>query len=322
MFKTFALCALSLVLHSSLAVAQTPAYPTRAVRIVVPYGPGTAPDLIGRVISEQLGKRLGQPFVVENRVGAGGKIGTEIAASAAPDGYTLLLGGKDTHGILTHLYPGWSVHPERDFAAISMVARIQNVLIANLKLPASTPQQFIALGKERELRYGTPGVGTNLHLMAELLKNTYGLNLLHIPYSRSFAEALPALVRGDLDLVVAGLPPAMPLLKDGRIKAIAVTGTERSRFAPDVPTFLESGIPDLQTGGWFALFAPTGTPKAVIDKLSNEIATVMKAPEVQSKLEGIYAEPQASTPAELKKMVMDETERWGKVVKANNIKVE
>ena len=322
MFKILATCALAAVLHSPQLAAQTSAYPNRPVRVIVPYGPGTAPDLVGRVISEQLTKRTGQPFVVENRVGAGGKIGTEAAAGATPDGYTLLLGGKDTHGILTHLYPSWSVHPERDFAPIALLARIQNVVVANLKVPASTPQELIALAKDKELRYGTPGVGTNLHLLAEALKNAYGLKLQHIPYSRSFAEAMPALVRGDLDLVVAGLPPAMPLLKDGRIKAIAVTGTQRSRFAPDVPTFQEAGIPDMQTGGWFALFAPAGTPAAVVDRLADEIRASSKVPEVVIKLEGIYADAVASTPAELQRLVVEETARWGKVIEKNQIKVE
>ncbi len=315
-------CGLALLTLGSSAVAQTQAYPTRAVRVIVPYGPGTGPDMIARVVSEQLSKRFGESFVVENRLGAGGKIGTETAAGAAADGYTLLLGGKDTHGIMTHLYPSWKVNPERDFVPISLLARIENIIVANNKLAASTPQEFIALAKKKELRYGTPGVGTNLHLMAELLKAEHGLKLEHIPYSRSFAEALPALVRGDLDIVVAGMPPVMPLVKDGRIKAIAVTGAERSRFAPSIPTFAEAGIPHLERGGWFALFAPTGTPPAVVSTLSKAVADAVKEPEVVSKLAGIYAEATSSTPEALAKLASEETQRWGKVVKDNKVTVE
>ncbi|VCU70579.1 Tripartite tricarboxylate transporter family receptor [Pigmentiphaga humi] len=324
MHRFIARCAVAAMFVCASAAAQkpSPSYPERPVRIVVPYGPGTGPDLIARVYAEQLGRQSGQAFVVENRLGAGGKIGTEAVADATADGYTLLLGGKDTHGILTHLYPGWRVNPEKDFAPVALLARIQNILLAAPKLPVSTPQEFIALAKQKELRYGTPGVGTNLHLMAAYLESRYGLKLLHIPYSRSFAEALPALARGELDLVVAGMPPAMPLVKDGRIKAVAVTGTQRSRFAPDIPTFAEAGVDGLESGGWFALFAPKGTPPAVVDWLSRQVAEGAKTQSVTDKLAGVYAEPAASSPADLAKLVHDETLRWGKVVTESGIKIE
>ncbi|GAA0516374.1 tripartite tricarboxylate transporter substrate-binding protein [Pigmentiphaga sp. GD03639] len=322
MHRSIARCALAALFVCASAAAQKPSYPDRPVRVVVPYGPGTAPDLIARVVSEQLSRQTGQSFVVENKLGAGGKIGTEAVADAKADGYTLLLGGKDTHGILTHLYPDWRIKPEKDFAPVALLARIQNVLLASPKLPASNPQEFLALARQKELRYGTPGVGTNLHLAAAYLQSNYGLKLLHIPYSRSFAEALPALARGELDLVVAGLPPAMPLLKDGRIKAIAVTGTQRSRFAPDIPTFAESGVSGLESGGWFALFAPTGTPQSAVDALSKMVATALREPAVTEKLSGVYADPAPSSPAELAKLVADETQRWGKVVAETGIKLE
>lgn len=302
------------------ALAQS--YPTRAARIVVPYGPGTAPDAIARIVAEQLSQRLGQQFIVENRVGAGGKIGTEAVAKSAPDGYTLLLGSKDTHGVMAHLYPGWSVDPIRDFAPISLLIRIQNMIVAHPGFPASTAKELINVAKSQEgVTYGSPGVGTNLHLLGEMLRQQYDLKLAHIPY-KSFAEAFPAAMRGELKLVVCGVPPAMGFLRDGRLKAIAVTGASRSPFLPNVPTFTEAGIPGYETGGWFGLLAPAGTPQPVVARLAEAIAEIGKQPAYRQRVEGMFSEPATSTPAEFAALIAAETKRWGEVVKKAGVKME
>ncbi len=315
----------SLLLCAALSALAVPAaaqtYPTKPVRVIVPYGPGTAPDSIARIASDGLQRRLGQSFVVETRTGAGGKIGTEAAALAAPDGYTLFLGTKDSQSILAHLYPTWNIKPDRSLVPISGLARIENVLVTRSAFPANSLQDMVALAKTKELTYGTPGVGTNLHLMGELLRSRQGLKLLHVPYSRSFAEALPAVVRGDVDLLVAGLPPMLPFLQDGRAKALAITGTARSRYLPDVPTFSELGIKDLETGGWFGFFAPAGTPAAILSKLEAELALVVKSPEFRSRMETMSAEPWPATPADVSRTIEAETRRWGALIQESRITV-
>jgi tripartite-type tricarboxylate transporter receptor subunit TctC len=297
-------------------------YPNRTVKIVVPYGAGVAPDVIGRIAGDALSKHLGQPFVVENRPGAGGKIGTEAVAKSPADGYTLLLGSKDTHGVLVHLYPGWDVDPMRDFAPISMLIRIQNVLVANPAFPASKPSELAAASKAapKGVTYASPGVGTNLHLFGALLGQQLGLNLVHVPY-KSFGEAFPAAIRGDVDLVVCGTPPAVGLVRDGRLKAIAVTGTARSRFLPNVPTFAESGVAGHETGGWFGLLAPAGTPQPVIKRLAEALAEIGTTPEYRERAEKMFSDPAVNTPTEFAEVIAAETARWGKVVQTAGVKL-
>ena len=308
-------------------VAALPAgaqdYPNRPVKIVVPYGAGVAPDVIARIAGEGLSKRLGQQFIIENRVGAGGKIGTEAVAKSPADGYTLLLGSKDTHGVMVHLYPGWSVDPMRDFAPISLLIRIQNVLVANPAFPASAPKELAAASAAapKGVTYGSPGVGTNLHLFGALLGQQLGLNLVHVPY-KSFGEAFPAAVRGDIDLIVCGVPPAVPLVRDGRLKAIAVTGTARSPFLPDVPTFTEAGIPGHESGGWFGLLAPAGTPEPVIKRLSDAVTEIGKSAEYRERVTKMFSEPATNTPAEFAAVIAAETARWGEVVRKAGVKLQ
>jgi len=308
-------------------VAALPAgaqeYPNRPVKIVVPYGAGVAPDVIARIAGEALSKRLGQQFIIENRVGAGGKIGTEAVAKSPADGYTLLLGSKDTHGVMVHLYPGWSVDPMRDFAPISLLIRIQNVLVANPAFPASAPKELAAASAAapKGVTYGSPGVGTNLHLFGALLGQQLGLNLVHVPY-KSFGEAFPAAVRGEIDLIVCGVPPAAPFVRDGRLKAIAVTGTARSPFLPNVPTFTEAGVPGHESGGWFGLLAPAGTPEPVIKRLADAVTDIGKSAEYRERVTKMFSEPATNTPAEFAAVIAAETARWGEVVRSAGVKLQ
>lgn len=302
--------------------AQAQSYPTRSVRIITPYGPSTTPDTLARIIGEALSKRMGQTFVVDNKTGAGGKIGAEAAAGATPDGYTIFLGTKDTQSVIPHLYPSWPVKPDLAFVPIAGVGTIQNVIVTRTAAPVSTFTELMAAAKAKEMSFGTPGIGTNLHLMAEYVNGRFNVKMLHIPYSRSFAEGFPAVARGDLDLLVAGLPPMLPMLNDGRIKALAITGTGRSKHLPNVPTFTELGVPGLESGGWFGLFAPAGTPQAIVDKLAAEVREALKSPELLARFDAQAIDPLVLTPAELKQLVDSETARWGKVVSSVGIKIE
>ena len=315
--RTVSVLLASAIAFTGMAFAQT--YPTKAVRLIVPYGPGTAPDVLGRIAADALQRKLGQAIVIENRAGAGGKIGTEAAALATPDGYTLFLGTKDSQSIIPNLYPTWNIKPYHALSPVSGLARIENVLVARAASPLKSYSDVKTQAQSRELSYGTPGVGTNLHLMVELLKSRQDLKLMHVPYSKSFAEAVPALLRGDLDLLMAGLPPMLPFLKDGRLKALAVTGTSRSRYAPDVPTFDELGIRDLETGGWFGIFVPTGTPAPITSKLQQELAEIVKSDEFKVRLETLAAEPWSVTPSQLTGMIEEERNRWGKLIQSSNI---
>jgi len=317
--RVAAIAMAALVLAAAPALAQQ--FPSRPIRIVVPYGAGSAPDVIARVAADELAPRLGQPVIVDNRVGAGGKIGAEIAARAPADGYTLLLGSKDTHGVMQHLYPSWDVDPVKDFAAISLLIRIQNAIVANPALKANDVKALIALARTENLNYGTPGVGTNLHLLAEMLQLAYGLKLTHVPY-KNFGDILPAAVRGDLSLAVLGVPPVTPFVRDGRLKALGVTGTTRSPYLPDVPTFAERGVPGFEHGGWFALFAPAGTPAEAVQRLNAEAVEMGKRASYRERVAKMFAEPATSTPGELNELVVAETARWGEVVRKAGIKVE
>lgn len=312
--------AAALLLASTLPLCAQ-SWPARPIRLIVPYGGGSAPDVVARIVADEIAPQLGQPLVVENRLGAGGKIGTEAAAKAAPDGYTLLLGSKDTHGVMQHLYPGWEVDPPRDFAPISLLVRIQNAIIANKDLPAANLKALVALARSRELNYGTPGVGTNLHLLAELLKQTQGLQLNHVPF-KTFAEIVPSAMRGEIQLAVLGVPPVTPFARDGRIKVIAVTGTQRSKFLPDVETFAEAGITGFEQGGWFALFGSAKAPAETIARLSTAVQEMGSRASFRDRVEKMFAEPATGTPGELAALVAAETARWGDVVKKAGIRLQ
>jgi tripartite-type tricarboxylate transporter receptor subunit TctC len=312
--------ALPLALLAGAAGAQQ-GYPNKPLRIVVPYGPGSAPDVVARTVGELLSPRLGQAVVIENRLGAGGKVGTEFVARAAGDGYTLLLGSKDTHGVMEHLFPGWDVKPMRDFAPVSLLVRIQNLIVANKELKAANLRELIALAKTQEINYGTPGVGTNLHLLAEMFKQMHGLKLNHIPY-KTVAEIFPAVMRGEAQLAVLGVPPSAPFVRDGRLRALAATGEARTRFLPDVPTFAESGVAGFESGGWFALFAPSSTPADIVRRLNSEVVEMGRQPGFRERTEKIQAEAATSSSAELATLVAGETARWGEVVRKSGVKLE
>lgn len=309
---------------STLRIGETHAaavrFPTKPIRIIVPVSPGTTPDTVGRLLGELLGSRLRQPVIVENKTGAGGKIGVEAAARSAADGYTLLMGGRDWQGVFPHLYPTWDIDPVKAFAPISLVTEVPILISANLGLPVTGLQDLIRLAKSKPgLRYGTPGVGTIVHLTAEMLSEQQGLGLQHIPF-RNQSDMISAVVRGDIELVFSGVPPLLPFVKSGRLKAVATTGRERSKSTAAIPTILEQGLPGFEDGAWFGLLAPSGTPDEVIRILNENIVEVARSAPFVERIQGMDAEVKTTTPEEMDALIKSDVQRLGVVFK--NAKIQ
>lgn len=307
---------------SQHAFAQA-AYPSKPIRLVVPFVPGGVTDTSGRLIAEQLSKRLGQQVVVDNRPGASGNIGTQQVAVAAPDGYTLVLAFDGTMVINPHVFEKMSFDTLRDFAPVGKIGDAVLILVANPSLPAKTLQEVIALSKTQPggLSYGTSGTGGTPHIAGEQLKLRTGANLTHVPY-KGGGQAMTDVLGGQIPLVYTAVAGAQGQVKAGRLKPIAVSSAQRSRSLPDVPTFIESGVPDFEVNSWVGLLAPAKTPKAIIDKLNAELNAVLNDPETRDKLNvmGIAATPGA--PEKFGDEMKRDLQRYGPVVKAAGIKVE
>jgi tripartite-type tricarboxylate transporter receptor subunit TctC len=312
------------VLFGSLAAAsaQQERWPSRSITIVVPYSAGTAPDAIARRYGAALSARVGQPVVIENKVGAGGLIGTEFAALAPADGYTLFLGTKDTQAIIGHLYTRKNFDPVKAFAPISLLGRIVNVIVARPDLDIGSMKELIETSKKgRTLTFASPGVGTNLHLLGELIRLREGLNLTHVPY-RNFGTAFTDCLAGRVDLVVAGLPPSAPLLQAKKLKALVTTGPARVPELPDTPTMAELGYQDLTFIGWFGLLAPAGTPAALIDRIQEETKQIVAQEEYRQQMDAMKVEAVATTPAEFAKLIDAESARLGELIRRVGIRAE
>lgn len=304
------------------ALAQA-AYPSKPIRLVVPFVPGGVTDTSGRLIAEQLSKRLGQQVIVDNRPGASGNIGTQLVATSPPDGYTLVLAFDGTMVINPHVFEKMSFDTIRDFAPVGKIGDAVLILVANPSLPAKTLQEVIALSKTQAggLSYGTSGTGGTPHIAGEQLKLRTGANLTHVPY-KGGGQAMTDVLGGQIPLVYTAVAGAQGQVKAGRLKPIAVSSAQRSRSLPDVPTFIESGVPDFEVNSWVGLLAPAKTPKAIIDKLNAELNAVLNDPETRDKLNvmGIAATPGA--PEKFGDEMKRDLQRYGPVVKAAGIKVE
>ena len=304
------------------AFAQA-AYPTKPIRLVVPFVPGGVTDTSGRLIAEQLSKRLGQQVIVDNRPGASGNIGTQLVAASPPDGYTLVLAFDGTMVINPHVFEKMSFDTIRDFAPVGKIGDAVLILVANPSLPAKTLQEVIALSKTQAggLSYGTSGTGGTPHIAGEQLKLRTGANLTHVPY-KGGGQAMTDVLGGQIPLVYTAVAGAQGQVKAGRLKPIAVSSAQRSRSLPDVPTFMESGVPDFEVNSWVGLLAPAKTPKAIVDKLNTELNAVLNDPETRDKLNvmGIAATPGA--PEKFGDEMKRDLQRYGPVVKAAGIKVE
>jgi len=318
------LCGIATLLCVTSAPAQTAAdFPARAIRIVVPFPAGGATDIAARLIGERMTADWRQPVTIDNRPGAGGNIGSDVVAKSAPDGYTLIMGVTGSHAINTSLYARMPYDPVKDFEAISQVAVVPNVVVVHPSVPAKTLQELVALAKKEpgKLNYASLGNGTAAHLTMEMFKSVAGIDITHIPYKGS-APAVADLLAGQVQVMIDGLPSALPHVQAGKLRALAVTSAKRSRAAPELPTIAESGYPGFSADAWSGLFAPKGTPKAVVDKLALETQHILTLPEVQKRLGELGAEPVGSTPAEFTRHVQQEIDKWARVVKVSGARVD
>lgn len=299
-----------------MALAQT--YPSRPVRVVVPYPPGSTPDIVGRTLSSKLQESLGQPFLVDNRAGAGGNIGAEAVAKAPADGYTLLIGVNGPAAINKYLYKNLGYDSDRDLLPVSLLASSPQMLVATPAVPANGFREFIAHARANpgRLSYGSVGGGSASHLTMELLKNEAKLFIVHIPY-RGFPPAVTDMLAGNIDTMFAIIPAVLPQVRAGKMKALAVTALKRSALAPEVPSVGELGYPQLESLAWIGLLAPSGTPEEVAAKLQGESAKVLRAPEARESLGKQGFEVVASTQAEFRKWILAEQSKWSKVIQAS-----
>ena len=314
------LLALACTVVAGAAQAQPQAYPNKPLRLVVTFPPGGAPDILARLFAERA--QLGQTVVVDNKPGAGGNIGAADVAKSAPDGYTLVMGTVGTHSINGALYSKMPYDMVRDFTPVAHVASAPNLLVVNNDLPVKTVAELITYMKANpdKLSFGSPGIGTSVHVSGELFKSMTGTKMQHVPYKgRQFA--IPDLVGGSIQLMFDNMPSALPMAKDGKIRALAQTTATRSAAAPDVPTVAET-VPGFEATTWFAMFAPAGTPRDVVMRLNAEVQRVFKLPDVVDKLKALGLEPWPSTPEELARYQASEIIKWAKVVKDSGAKAD
>ena len=306
----------------SVTAAQE-AYPTRAIRLVVPFAPGGATDTVSRVIGQRLTERLGKTVVVDNRGGAGGTIGTEIVARANPDGYTLTMGSSSTHAIAVATFSKLRYDAVNDFAPVALVGASHYLLVVLPTSPARTLKEFVALVKSQpgKLNYASAGYGTTTHLCMASLVHVAGLDIAHVPFNGN-GPASAALLSGEVQALFGAVPAVLTLAKAGRVRALAISSAQRSSSIPDVPTVAESGYPGFDVSLWLGIFAPKGTPPAVIKRLESELNSIASMPEVKEQLERSGAEARSSTAAELAKLVKSDIAMYHKVIKAAGIKVE
>ncbi|HSN41355.1 MAG TPA: tripartite tricarboxylate transporter substrate binding protein [Burkholderiales bacterium] len=298
-------------------------YPTKPIRIIVAYTPAGATDILARAIGQKMTESWGQPVIVENRPGAAGNIGTELAAKATPDGYTIIMGTAGTHGINPNLYRNLSWHPIRSFEPISLVAMVPNILVVNNSLPVKTVKELIAYAKANpgKLNYGSPGVGSTAHLSMELFKSMTGTDLNHIPYKGS-AGVMADVMGGQIAVTIDNIPPYLPQVRAGKLRALAVSPAKRSPAAPDLPTIAEAGVPGYDSGAWFGLLAPAHTPKFIVNKLSVETARILKLPDVAERLSALGAEPVGSTPEQFAALIKSENIKWAKVIRDAHVPLQ
>jgi tripartite-type tricarboxylate transporter receptor subunit TctC len=320
LYRLIAILSFLSVVVASSAAAQD--YPSRPVRVIVPFGAGGPTDVFTRVLSEELRKSLKQPFVMENRPGAGTIIGSEAAAKSAPDGYTLLMVSA-TQTTTETLVPGKPFKLMRDLVPVASLLGSELVMVVHPSVPVSNVKEFIALAKSRPgaLNYASSGVGSNYHMAAELFKNLTATDILHVPYKGS-TGARNDIISGQIEMMFDSVPTMAPMIQAGRVKALGTTGKARSATLPDVPTLSEAGVPGYQATIWLGVMAPAGTPPQIVDLLNREINKILARPDISDAWERQGAVPMVMTPSEFGAHVQSEIERWAKIIKANNIKGE
>lgn len=317
---TFAVCLAFLSAgHAATQSAADSTYPTRPIRIIVPYSPGGGGDIVTRMIGAKLTEAWGQPVVVDNRPGGGANIGAELAAKASPDGYTILL-GTTTHAVNVSLYRKLPYDLIKDLAPVTLLLIAPNILLVHPSVPSRTLSEFIALAKAKphQINYGSSGNGGTGHLSMEMLKSMAGIDLVHIPY-KGGGPALSALLAGEVFVLFNNIIAAVPQVKAGRVRALGVTTSHRSPAVPAVPTIAEAGVPGFEATAWFGLWVPTASPPAIINKLNGKIAQILKLPEIHERLSSQGAEPVSNSPQEFDVLIRSEIAKWRMVIEAAHI---
>jgi len=317
--RTFLMLLAMLVSHAALAQA----WPNRPVRLLVPFAAGAGiNDIMARLVGQHLGAGLGQPVVIENRPGAGGIAGTEAAAKAPPDGYTFLMTNVS---LVTsaYLYAKLPYDPQKDFVPVTLVATSPLLLVVHPSVAAKSVQEFIALAKANpgRLNFGSGGVGSTPHLSVELFKSAAGFDAVHVPY-KGGAPALNDLIGGQLSFMIENMPGTMPFVKQGKLRALAITSAERSPLEPALPTMAQSGVPGYEVVGWQGIFAVAGTPRDIAARLQAEVAKVLRSAQMRERLAALGAEPVGSTPEEFASFMRMENERWGRIIREKGIRSE
>ncbi len=314
---------LALPLALAAAAAHAQAYPARSIRLIVPFPPGGPNDVLGRVIALKLTEQMGQQVVVDNRGGAGGIIGAELAARANPDGYTLFFGGTASMSINPNLHKKLGYDPLADFAAVSLIGTAPSLLTLNPSQPARSVKDLIDVAKAKpgQLTFASSGVGTAPHLAGELFNVMAGVRMVHVPY-RGGGPAFVDLMAGQVAMYFAGISASLPFVKEGKLRAIAVTGAQRTAVMPEMPTIAESGLPGYEVSNWYAIVAPAATPKAVIARLNAELIRALAAEDMKRRFLELGADPVGSDPGQLAAYIRSELPKWAKVIQAAGIKSE
>ena len=303
--------------------AQTENYPARPIRFIVPLPPGGGADLVARIVAERLSKNLGQQVLVDNRAGGGTVIGADLAAKSAPDGYTLLLGTATTHAINSSLVKKLPYDPIRDFAPISLVAVLPQIIVAHPSLPANTLPELIALARARpgEILFASTGNGSANHLGAEMLKSVAKLNMVHVPY-KGAGPSITDLLAGQTQFMFTTIPPALPHVKTGKLKALAVAHSKRSALLPQLPTTAEGGAPGVEASSWNGVLVRAGAAQAIITRLHTELSAIMNQAELRDRLAAAGVEPQSNTPEEFAKYIASETARYARVIASSGARID
>lgn len=315
------LCAVALLFGVGAAGADT--FPTQPVKFVVAFPPGGTTDILARVFAQKMSEIWGQPVLVDNRSGAGGIIGTESVARSSPDGYTIVLGTIGTHAVNSSLYKKISYDPERDFTPITLLATLPNLLAVNPSLPIRNLKELIGYAKANpgKITYASAGAGTASHLAGEMFRRVADVDIVHVPY-RGSSPALTDLIAGHVSMTFDYMPSALPYVRGGKLRGLAVTGSARTRAAPEIPTMIEDGLPGFNIVTWYAVFAPKGTPSDVVSKIRNTIATAATAPEIVKRLDDLAVDLVAGSPEELARFQRAEIARWSKFIQDAGIKVD
>ncbi len=301
--------------------AQT--YPAKPVRIVVPFPPGSGPDVLARTVAQKLPESLSQPVIVENRAGAGGIIATEVVAKSAPDGYTLLMGTIGTHALNVALYKKLPYDAQKDFAPVSQLALLPHVVLLHPSIPAKTVKEFVAFAKTHpgQINYASAGTGSGMHLSTELLKSMAGINMVHVPY-KGPAESMAAVLGGEAAVTIPAIPATLSLVKAGRVRALALTSAQRSPMLPGTPTLAEAGFPGFDFSNWSGVFAPAGTSPQIVRRLSQDLTRIVQTPEVSNSLVQQGAMVVGNTPEQFAANISADLARWTKVVKDAKLQVD